>query len=133
MEINSTFEYHFSFTQEDVNNFSKVTGDVNPIHLDEEIAKNSIFKKRIVHGFLSASIFSKVFGTLWPGHGTIYLSQSLNFTKPMYTNERYSAKFEVIEVLPKNRIWVQTTIVDSNNENTIEGKALLKLVSTTSV
>ncbi len=133
MEINSTFEYHFSFTQEDVNNFSNVTGDLNPIHLDEEIAKNSIFKKRIVHGFLSASIFSKVFGTLWPGHGTIYLSQSLNFTKPMYTNERYSAKFEVIEVLPKNKIWVQTTIVDSNNENTIEGKALLKLVSTTSV
>jgi 3-hydroxybutyryl-CoA dehydratase len=133
VEINSTFEYHFSFTQEDVNNFSNVTGDLNPIHLDEEIAKNSIFKKRIVHGFLSASIFSKVFGTLWPGHGTIYLSQSLNFTKPMYTNERYSAKFEVIEVLPKNKIWVQTTIVDSNNENTIEGKALLKLVSTTSV
>jgi len=127
MEIEETFEYQFSFTQEDVNNFSKLTGDDNPIHIDEEVASKSIFKKRIIHGFLSGSVFSKVFGTLWPGNGTIYLSQTMNFIKPMYTNEKYFAKFEVIEVLPKNKFLIKTTIVDYSNENTIEGKALIKI------
>lgn len=126
MEINETFEYQFSFTQEDVNNFSKVTGDDNPLHIDEEVARKSLFKKRIIHGFLSGSVFSKVFGTIWPGNGTIYLSQTMNFIKPMYASEKYLAKFEVIEILPKNKYWVKTTIVDGNNENTIEGKALIK-------
>lgn len=127
MEINEKFEYQFLFTQGDVNKFSKVTGDDNPIHINAKIARNSIFKKRIIHGFLSASIFSKVFGTIWPGYGTIYLSQSLNFIKPMYTKEKYIAKFEVIEVLPKNKFWVKTTIVDIYNENTVEGRALIKI------
>jgi acyl dehydratase len=126
MEIKETFEYQFSFTQEDVDSFARVTGDDNPIHIDEELAAKSIFKKRIIHGFLSGSVFSKVFGTIWPGNGTIYLSQTMNFMKPMYTTEKYLAKFEVIEIMPKNKYWVKTNITDENNENTIEGKALIK-------
>ena len=126
MEIKETYEYQFSFTQDDVNGFSKVTGDNNPIHIDEEYAKKSVFKKMVIHGFLSGSVFSKVFGTIWPGHGTIYLSQTMKFLKPMYTKEKYLAKFEVIEILPKNKFLVKTTIVDTVNENTIEGEALIK-------
>jgi len=126
MEIKETYEYQFSFTQDDVNSFSKVTGDNNPIHINEEIAKKSVFKKRVIHGFLSGSVFSKVFGTIWPGNGTIYLSQTMKFIKPMYTKEKYLAKFEVVEILPKNKFLVKTTIVDTDNENTIEGEALIK-------
>ena len=126
MELKETFEYQFSFSQEDVNNFSIITGDDNPIHIDEEKARKSIFKKRIMHGFLSGSVFSKVFGTTWPGNGTIYLSQNMNFLKPMFTNEKYLAKFEVIEVLPRNKFLVRTTITNTFNENTIEGDALIK-------
>lgn len=126
MEIKETYEYQFSFTQDDVNSFSKVTGDNNPIHINEEIAKKSVFKKRVIHGFLSGSVFSKVFGTIWPGNGTIYLSQTMKFIKPMYTKEKYWAKFEVVEILPKNKFLVKTTIVDTDNENTIEGEALIK-------
>lgn len=126
MELNECFEYKFSFSQEDVNNFSIVTGDNNPIHIDKEQARKSIFKRRIIHGFLSGSVFSKVFGTIWPGYGTIYLSQNLNFIKPMYTSEKYIAKFEVIEVLPKNKFLVKTIIANMNKENTIEGEAIIK-------
>jgi len=57
MELKETFEYKFSFSQKDVNNFATVTGDDNPIHIDEEQAYMSIFKRRIMHGFLSGSIF----------------------------------------------------------------------------
>jgi 3-hydroxybutyryl-CoA dehydratase len=126
MKLQDTFEYKFSFSQEEVNNFAIVTGDDNPIHIDEEFAKKSIFKKRIIHGFLSGSVFSKVFGTMWPGNGTIYLSQNMSFIKPMYTDEKYVAKFEVVEVLPKNKFLVRTTITDMNNESTIQGEALIK-------
>ena len=112
MELEETFEYEFSFSQEDVNNFSKVTGDDNPIHIDEGKAKKSIFQKRIIHGFLSGSVFSKVFGTMWPGNGTIYLSQNMNFIKPMYPSQKYIAKFVIIEVLPKNKFLVKTTITN---------------------
>lgn len=126
MELKETFEYEFSFSQEDVNNFSLVTGDDNPIHIDEEQARKSIFKRRIIHGFLSGSVFSKVFGTLWPGNGTIYMNQKMNFMKPMYAGEKYLAKFVVIEVLPRNKFLVSTTISNRNNENTIEGEAMIK-------
>ena len=74
--IGKKWEHSFLFTQEDVDTFAQVTGDTNPIHLDEEYASKSIFKKRVVHGALSNSIFSKVFGTITPGKGTIYLSQN---------------------------------------------------------
>ena len=126
MELKETFEYEFSFSQGDVNNFAKITGDDNPIHIDEEQAKKSIFKKRIIHGFLSGSVFSKVFGTIWPGNGTIYLSQNMNFLKPMFTNEKYLAKFEIIEVLPRNKFLVRTIITDMHTEKTIEGDAIIK-------
>lgn len=126
MELKETFEYEFSFSQEDVNNFSIITGDDNPIHIDEEQAEKSIFKKRIMHGFLSGSVFSKVFGTIWPGNGTIYLSQNMKFLKPMFTNEKYLAKFEVIEILPRNKFMVRTIITNIHNENTIEGNAIIK-------
>lgn len=121
-----TFEYQFSFSQKEVNEFAKVTGDENPIHIDEEAARESIFKRPIIHGFLSGSVFSKVFGIIWPGNGTIYLSQTMNFIRPMFTGEKYTAKFEVTEVLPKGKFWVQTTIVNVANQITIEGKALIK-------
>lgn len=125
--VGSKFEYEFSFTQEDVINFATASGDFNPIHLDEEYAKNSIFKTTIIHGFLGGSVFSKVFGTIFPGNGTIYLKQDLSFFKPMFTNKNYISKFEVVETDPaKNRAVVKTSILDENNEIVIKGEALIK-------
>ncbi len=94
--IKDYLEHQFSFKQDDVELFAKCTGDDNPIHLDEEFASKSIFKKRILHGFLSASIFSKIFGTISPGEGTLYLSQTMFFLKPMFTETTYMAKVQLL-------------------------------------
>ena len=91
MQLNEVFNHEFSFSQEEVNRFAEVTGDKNPVHTDPEYAAKSQFRKPIMHGMLSASLFSKVFGTLFPGEGTIYLKQTLNFLKPMYVDVQYQA------------------------------------------
>lgn len=125
--VGSVFEKKYSFEQEDVIKFAEASGDFNPIHLDDEYAKNSIFKKRIIHGFLGASIFSNVFGTLFPGEGTIYLKQDMSFYKPQFTNVLYIAKFEVKEVfIEKNRALVKTEVYDQEDNLIISGEALIK-------
>ena len=126
MKLNDTFEYQFTFTQHDVDNFAAVTGDFNPIHVDEAEAAKSIFKKRIMHGFLSGSVFSKVFGTMWPGNGTIYLSQNMKFLQPMHVDRVYKACFVVVEVLPKNKYVINTSVKTETNENAVDGQAIVK-------
>lgn len=130
MKINNVgdkYEYEFSYNQEDVNAFAEISGDKNPIHLDEEYASNSLYKKRIIHGFLGGSVFSKIFGTIFPGEGTLYLNQTMTFYKPMYTKEKYIAKFTVKEILKeKHRAVVDTIIVDTNNNLIIKGSALIQ-------
>jgi 3-hydroxybutyryl-CoA dehydratase len=126
IKVGSNFIFDFIFDQDDVINFAKASGDDNPIHLDEEYAKRTIFKRRILHGFLGGSVFSKVFGTIFPGNGTIYLKQNMVFLKPMFTDTKYTAKFLVTEVFSeKNRANVRTEIFDVNNDLIIGGEALI--------
>jgi acyl dehydratase len=110
-----TYSHNFKFSQDEVNRFAEVTGDKNPVHTDAEYASKTMFKRPIMHGMLSASLFSKVFGTLFPGEGTIYLKQSLNFLKPMYVETDYVADFKVLDIIAdKNRATVETIIKDKN-------------------
>lgn len=118
MKKDEVFTYEFQFSQKDVEEFARVTGDNNPVHLDAEYASKTMFKRPIMHGMLSASLFSKVFGTMFPGEGTIYLKQSLNFLKPMYVDTPYVAEFTVKEIIPdKNRAIVETLIKDKATGN----------------
>ena len=80
------------FRKKDLLWFSRISGDFNPIHIDEEKASESIFGKRVVHGVLLLSMFSKIFGTIYPGNGAIYLSQSGKFLKPAFIEENIIAK-----------------------------------------
>ncbi len=127
MKKDDVFNYEFKFSQKDVEDFARVTGDNNPVHLDEQYAAKTMFKRPIMHGMLSASLFSKVFGTLFPGEGTIYLKQSLNFLKPMYVDRTYEAVFTVKEVISeKNRATVETVIKDKESGNICtSGEALV--------
>lgn len=126
-EEGDIYEYVFSFTQEDVNLFAKITGDDNPIHLNEEYAQKTIFKRRIIHGFLSGSVFSKVFGTLFPGEGTIYLEQTMRYNKPMYTALEYVAFFEICSInRAKGRAEVKTIIYNAKKEPVLEGIAIIQ-------
>jgi acyl dehydratase len=113
IKTGDTYSHEFQFSQEEVNQFAQVTGDKNPVHTDAAYAATTMFKKPIMHGMLSASLFSKVFGTLFPGEGTIYLKQSLSFLRPMYVDTAYEAHFTVKEVIAeKNRAVVETVIKD---------------------
>jgi len=127
IKLGDIYTESFSYTQEDVNKFAEISGDKNPIHIDEDYARNSIFKRRIIHGYLGTSIFSKVFAMNFPGKGTIYLKQDLKFMKPMFTEESYVAKFEVLEHnVEKNRALVKTSIFNSNKEEVVLGEALIQ-------
>ena len=97
------------------------------MHLDENFAANTIFKKPIMHGFLGGSIFSKVFGTLFPGEGTIYLKQSMEFLRPMFVDVMYEAIFTVKEILEeKHKAVIETIIRDKDTKKeTIKGEALV--------
>jgi acyl dehydratase len=113
IQSGQVYNHDFKFSQDEVNRFAEVTGDKNPVHLDADYAAKTMFKRPIMHGMLSASLFSKVFGTLFPGEGTIYLKQSLSFLKPMYVDTAYEAVFTVKEVIgDKNRATVETLIKD---------------------
>lgn len=126
LQQGDTFTHEFSFTKNDVFQFAEVSGDKNPIHLDDAYASQTIFKRRIVHGFLGASIFSKVFGMLFPGEGTVYLSQNLKFMAPMYEDEKYTAQFKVLEVFPeKHRARVETLILDKDRKTVTSGDAMI--------
>lgn len=127
IEVGQMYKHAFSFSQTEVEEFAKVSGDHNPIHLDTAYAANTVFKKPIIHGFLGGSVFSKLLGTLFPGEGTIYLKQTMEFVRPMYVDVSYEAILEVKEVeIEKNRALMQTNIVDPTSQKiVIKGEALV--------
>jgi len=103
-----------------VNKFAEVSGDKNPIHLDDEFASKTQFKKRIVHGMLLGSFISAILGNEFPGQGTIYLNQNLSFRKPIYINDTVDIIIEVIEI--KNKKLTLKTNCYVNNNIVIEGE-----------
>jgi acyl dehydratase len=126
LKVGDTHQERVIFKQENVNTFAVITGDNNPIHIDTEYAAKTPFEKPIVHGFYAGSIFSKVFGTTWPGEGTIYLYQDMTFLAPVYVEQEYTAKFEMIEVNEeKNRGVVQCTLETKEEKIAIKGIAKL--------
>ena len=119
------FRKSFRFSQQDVEKFAEVTGDNNPVHLDAAYAAKTLFKKPIMHGFLGGSFFSRVFGTMFPGEGTLYLRQVMEFRKPMFVDTAYEAVFTVQQVdAEKHRAIVQTQVLDKESGAvTINGEA----------
>ena len=122
-----TYELKTSFTQEQVNAFADCSLDNNPIHINPEYAAKTPFGKPIVHGFFAGAVFSRVFGTMWPGEGTIYMSQQMSFRSPVFVGRNYVAKFEVIEVNEeKHRGLIRTTLIDEQTgKEVITGEAKL--------
>ena len=110
IEIGMSASYSQTITDADIKVFSGISGDRNPVHLDEHYAENSRYKKRIAHGLMTASYFSALFGTKIPGEGCVYVSQSLNFKRPIYIGDTVIATVEVVKIdLEKNRVFFKTT------------------------
>ncbi len=117
-----------SFSINEVRDFAGITGDHNPIHLDEEFAKRTVFGKPIVHGILCSGLISCVIGEQLPGNGSIYLGQELKFVAPAFHGERLIAEVEILEVIiEKRHIILKTVIRKSDGTIVIEGKARVKV------
>lgn len=127
IKIGDQFKHRFSYTQEDVNMYAKVSGDTNPLHIDEAAGKASMFGRCIIHGYLGGSVFTKLFGTTVYADGNVYMKQLMQFMRPMFTGTEYEAVITVQEIFPeKNRILYKTEVFNAdNNELTITGEALL--------
>lgn len=116
------------FCTEDVEAFANISRDSNPIHLDPVYAEQSMFGKRIVHGFLVGSLISAVFGTQLPGEGAIYLHQEMNFRKPVFHGEEITATVVVTNIRKeKSILYFDTKCENGRGEVVIDGKAILKV------
>lgn len=111
-----------TITDLNVKEFINISGDLNPVHSDEEYAQKTIFKKRVVPGMLTASLISGVLGTKLPGEGTIYLEQNLKFIKPVYINDIITTEVE-IENIEGKIITILTKCYNQKNELLISGQA----------
>ena len=121
-EITKTIE------QADVDAFAHVTGDHNPVHVDEEFAKTTRFGKRIVHGMLTASLISAVLANKLPGEGSVYLGQTLQFVVPVFAGDEITACVTVKEIREdKPIVKLETVCVNQRDEVVIRGEATVLL------
>lgn len=116
-------------TEADVVAFAGISGDFNPVHINEEFAKETMFKGRIAHGMLSATFVSTVFGTRLPGPGCIYISQSLRFKAPVRLGDTVTARVELTELNPDKKRASFKTICSVGGTVVLDGEATLMVPS----
>jgi acyl dehydratase len=111
-----------TFTDEDVRRFIEITGDTNPLHVDDAFAARTQFGRRVLHGMLTASLFSTMVGVLLPGTGAIYRSQTIRFLLPVYVGETVTAHFVVRSVdRERHRLEIDAWIENEAGQHVIEG------------
>lgn len=123
--IGMTASYSQTITDYDVKNFAGLSGDHNPVHVDDEYARASRFKNRIAHGLIPGSFFSALFGTRLPGPGCVYVSQSFQFKRPVYLGDTVKAIIEVIGIDAINRRVHFKTTCKVGHRTVIDGEAEL--------
>ena len=124
LKVGDSAQISKTITETDINDFAKVTGDFNPVHLDQAYAEKTIFKGRIAHGLLSVGLFSSILGNILPGHGTIYLSQEAKFLAPVRIGDTITAKVEVLELnAERNRVRFKTVCTNQDGKVVIDGVA----------
>jgi 3-hydroxybutyryl-CoA dehydratase len=124
LKVGDSAQISKKITGTDIADFARVTGDFNPVHLDQAYAEKTTFKGRIAHGLLSVGFLSSILGNILPGHGTIYLSQEVTFLAPVRIGDTITAKVEVMELIPeKNRVKFRTTCINQEGNIVVDGTA----------
>lgn len=119
-------EFAKTISEADIYMFAGVTGDLNPFHVNEDFAKDTFFKGRIAHGMLLAGFISTVVGCHLPGPGAIYVKQELKFLAPARIGDTITARATAVEVVAeKNRVTLQTTCVNQNDQLVLDGQAVV--------
>lgn len=125
LEVGMSAEFAKTITEADILMFSGVSGDTNPVHLDEEFANGTPFKGRIAHGILTASLISTVIGTKLPGPGCIYMNQSLKFLAPVRSGQTVRASATIKEVNQERRRCTIETVCTVGGEKVVDGEATI--------
>jgi 3-hydroxybutyryl-CoA dehydratase len=125
LQLDQTDKIERRITEKDIDNFAKLTGDNNPVHTNLDFAKKTIFKEKVAHGFLSASLISSLIATKLPGPGSIYLSQNLKFLAPVFIDDLVTVKVTVKEIdHEKKKVKLQTECF-KNEKKIISGEAIV--------
>ena len=125
LEIGMSASYAKTVTDADITIFAGVSGDTNPVHLDDTFAEKTLFGERIVHGMLSASFISTVFGTRLPGPGCVYLSQNLRFRAPVKVGDTVEARVTVKEIVTEKKRVLFDTVCSVDGRSVLDGEACL--------
>jgi len=126
LELGQSAEFGKTISSEDVALFAQITGDFNPVHLDEAAAAKSLFGGRIAHGMLTAGLISATLAGKLPGPGSVYLSQTLRFTAPVRIGDTVTARVEVIEmIIAKRRVRLSTICRNQNGDKVVDGEAIV--------
>jgi 3-hydroxybutyryl-CoA dehydratase len=129
IELGMSASFSKTVTDADIVMFAGVSGDMNPVHISEEFAEQTMFKGRIAHGILSAGFISAAFGTKLPGPGCIYLSQNLRFKAPVKIGDTVTARVTVKEMdIERRRVTFETTCT-VRDRVVVDGEALLMVAS----
>lgn len=127
LKIGQTASIQKTYSAADVTAFAGISLDINPIHMSDGYAKDTLFGKRIVHGILTSGLISAVLGNQLPGPGTIYLGQELKFMAPVYLGDDITATVEVVELrADKKIVKLNTTCVNQDGKTVISGMATVK-------
>ena len=123
LEVGQKASYEKSVEERDIQLFAAVSGDRNPVHLDAAYAAGTQFKERIAHGMFSGALISAAIACELPGPGTIYLGQSLKFTRPVKLGDALTVELEILEKLPKNRVRIATRVINQDGKKVVDGEA----------
>ncbi len=124
IEIGLKHSFEVIINDEIVDNFAKISGDFNPLHMDEQYAIKTKFGKRVCHGMLLSSFFSRLVGMYLPGKNALYFSQNLNFVGPCFIGDQVTVKGEVIDKSESTKIIkLETTIKNQDEKLLVEGTA----------
>lgn len=124
IEVGATATRTKTFSDDDVRTFAQISGDANPVHLDDDYAAGTRFGRRIVHGMFTAGLISAIIGNDLPGEGTIYMSQSLQFKAPVFVGDTVTATVEVTAVRRKI-VTLATRCTLEDGTVVIEGEAVV--------
>lgn len=129
LETGMSATFSKTVTEADIAAFAGLSGDFNPVHIDEEYARTTMFKGRIAHGMLSAAFISTVFGMRMPGPGCIYVSQALKFKAPVRIGETVTARVEVVGTVPEKKFVTFKTTCSVAGKIVVDGEATLMVPS----
>jgi 3-hydroxybutyryl-CoA dehydratase len=129
LSVGQAASFAKTITEADILLFAGISGDTNPVHINEEAAAASIFKGRVAHGMLSAALISTVLGTRLPGPGTIYLSQNLKFRAPVRPGQTVTATATISALDPARKRVTLATLCTVGGKPVIEGEAVVQVQS----